>query len=270
MMCMKCLIIQPVGPTCSTPACHKLSMARYYCRVCNLFDDERCSNHYVPTICLVFLRAPSVFPYNNYLLKRTLGCANNVDFLAFPDYILIICLQIFISWSSLMRVVDREIYHCPYCNLCRVGKGLGIDYFHCMTCNACMSRSLSVHICREKCFEDYCPICHEFIFTSSSPVKALPCGHLMHSTCFKVFIKYKVPIFFFSLDNAESIRLIITSDDAIRPTLVRTIPAQFAASHLGICRFALYTISSFLSSVKPDYISVKILFALINYACATK
>ncbi|KAF5734721.1 hypothetical protein HS088_TW15G00213 [Tripterygium wilfordii] len=120
MMCMECLIIQPIGPKCSTASCNSLSMARYYCRICKLFDD------------------------------------------------------------------DREIYHCPYCNLCRVGKGLGIDYFHCMKCNACMSRSLSVHICIEKCLEDNCPICHEYIFTSSSPVKALPCGHLMHSACFQV------------------------------------------------------------------------------------
>ncbi|CAN0903475.1 Zinc finger protein BRUTUS-like At1g74770 [Linum grandiflorum] len=79
----------------------------------------------------------------------------------------------------------REIYHCPFCNICRVGKGLGIDYFHCMKCNACMSKSLSKHICREKCFDDNCPICRESIFTSSIPVKALPCGHLMHSPCFQ-------------------------------------------------------------------------------------
>ncbi|KAJ7956322.1 putative Zinc finger protein [Quillaja saponaria] len=130
MMCMKCLMIQPIGATCSRASCNNLSMARYYCRICRLFDD------------------------------------------------------------------DREIYHCPYCNLCRVGKGLGIDYFHCMNCNACMSRSLSVHICREKCFEDNCPICHEFIFTSCSPVKALPCGHLMHSACFQDYTSthYTCPI----------------------------------------------------------------------------
>ena len=85
---------------------------------------------------------------------------------------------------------NREIYHCPYCNLCRVGKGLGLDYFHCMNCNACMSRSLTMHICREKSLEDNCPICHEYIFTSCSPVKALPCGHVMHSTCFQVFLSF--------------------------------------------------------------------------------
>ncbi|CAN6901227.1 unnamed protein product, partial [Brassica oleracea] len=90
----------------------------------------------------------------------------------------------------------REIYHCPYCNLCRLGKGLGIEYFHCMKCNACMSRTLVEHVCREKCLEDNCPICHEYIFTSNSPAKALPCGHVMHSACFQEYTcsHYTCPI----------------------------------------------------------------------------
>lgn len=59
-----------------------------------------------------------------------------------------------------------------------------------MKCNACMSRSLSsTHVCREKCIEDKCPICHEDMFTSSDPIKALACGHLMHSSCFEVLEK---------------------------------------------------------------------------------
>ncbi|KAI4343821.1 hypothetical protein L6164_011127 [Bauhinia variegata] len=130
MMCMSCLVIQPITATCSTVSCNNLSMARYYCRICRLFDDT------------------------------------------------------------------REIYHCPYCNLCRVGKGLGVEYFHCMNCNACMSRALAVHICREKSLEDNCPICYEYIFTSSNPVKALPCGHAMHSTCFEEYtsFNYTCPI----------------------------------------------------------------------------
>ncbi|CAI9112382.1 OLC1v1012828C2 [Oldenlandia corymbosa var. corymbosa] len=139
MMCMKCLVIQSIGPTCSNPECNDFSMAKYYCRICKLFDDK------------------------------------------------------------------RQIYHCPYCNLCRVGKGLGIDYFHCMKCNACMSKSLSLHVCREKCFEDNCPICREDLFTSSSPVKALPCGHLMHSSCFQdyTFSHYTCPICSKSLGDMQ-------------------------------------------------------------------
>ncbi|KAI4326662.1 hypothetical protein MLD38_031951 [Melastoma candidum] len=140
MMCMTCLEVQPVGPSCSTTSCDTSSMAKYYCLICKIFDDE------------------------------------------------------------------REIYHCPFCNLCRVGKGLGVDYFHCMNCNACMSRSLSVHICREKCFEDNCPICHEYIFTSHMPVKALRCGHLMHSSCFKEFTctHYACPICSKSLGDMQA------------------------------------------------------------------
>lgn len=81
----------------------------------------------------------------------------------------------------------RAVYHCPSCNLCRVGKGLGIDFFHCMTCNCCLGMKLLDHKCREKGLEINCPICCDFLFTSSATVRALPCGHYMHSACFQVF-----------------------------------------------------------------------------------
>lgn len=140
--------------------------------------------------------------------------------------------MLFIDFSFLIleNFMNRQIYHCPYCNLCRVGKGLGLDYFHCMNCNACMSRSLLVHVCREKCLEDNCPICHEYIFTSSNPVKALSCGHVMHSSCFQVFISY-LDFYVFSL-ACYTYSLI----PPVRNTLAPTILAQYAASHWGICR----------------------------------
>ncbi|KMZ67425.1 hypothetical protein ZOSMA_269G00160 [Zostera marina] len=120
MMCMQCLVIQPIGPTCTTPSCHQFTMAKYYCSICKFFDDE------------------------------------------------------------------RMVYHCPSCNLCRVGKGLGIDFFHCMTCNCCLGMDLLEHKCREKGLETNCPICCDFLFTSSTIVRSLPCGHFMHSSCFQV------------------------------------------------------------------------------------
>lgn len=80
----------------------------------------------------------------------------------------------------------RAVYHCPFCNLCRVGKGLGTDVFHCMTCNCCLGLKSPDHKCREKSLEIDCPICCDFLFTSSATVKALPCGHYMHSDCFRV------------------------------------------------------------------------------------
>ncbi|KAI3453049.1 hypothetical protein Pfo_009712 [Paulownia fortunei] len=82
---------------------------------------------------------------------------------------------------------EREVYHCPFCNLCRVGKGLGIDFFHCMTCNCCLGMKLVDHKCREKGLETNCPICCDFLFTSSTTVRALPCGHYMHSACFQAY-----------------------------------------------------------------------------------
>ncbi|XVF50560.1 hypothetical protein PTKIN_Ptkin04bG0111000 [Pterospermum kingtungense] len=81
---------------------------------------------------------------------------------------------------------ERNVYHCPYCNLCRVGRGLGIDYFHCMTCNCCLGIKLVNHKCLEKGLETNCPICCDFLFTSSATVRPLPCGHYMHSACFQV------------------------------------------------------------------------------------
>ncbi|CAD7702179.1 unnamed protein product [Ostreobium quekettii] len=90
-----------------------------------------------------------------------------------------------------------EIYHCPFCNVCRRGKGLGQDFFHCMECNACMHMSLfKRHKCREKCIEGVCPVCKDNLFDSHQPIKELRCGHFMHSTCFSQYSRwnYTCPI----------------------------------------------------------------------------
>lgn len=49
---------------------------------------------------------------------------------------------------------DRSIYHCDACRICRIGKGLGIDYFHCTVCDACLTISsreshqcVAAHLC---------------------------------------------------------------------------------------------------------------------------
>ncbi|XVE58796.1 hypothetical protein DITRI_Ditri04bG0197700 [Diplodiscus trichospermus] len=91
---------------------------------------------------------------------------------------------------------ERNVYHCPFCNLCRVGRGLGIDYFHCMTCNCCLGIKLVNHKCLEKGLETNCPICCDFLFTSSATVRPLPCGHYMHSACFQAYTcsHYTCPI----------------------------------------------------------------------------
>ncbi|KAL5726400.1 hypothetical protein ACHQM5_009446 [Ranunculus cassubicifolius] len=91
---------------------------------------------------------------------------------------------------------ERAVYHCPFCNLCRVGGGLGVDFFHCMKCNCCLAMKLIDHKCNEKGLETNCPICCDFLFTSHAAVRALPCGHFMHSACFQAYTcsHYTCPI----------------------------------------------------------------------------
>ncbi|KAL0355934.1 UNVERIFIED_CONTAM: Zinc finger protein BRUTUS-like [Sesamum radiatum] len=73
------------------------------------------------------------------------------------------------------------------------------------TCIRCHDDQADHSVDREKCLEDNCPICHEYIFTSNSPVKALPCGHLMHSACFQDYTcsHYTCPICSKSLGNMQ-------------------------------------------------------------------
>lgn len=55
-----------------------------------------------------------------------------------------------------------------------------------MTCNACVSSKTPDHPCLSKSVESDCPICNTSIFTSTSQVKGLRCGHFMHLACYKV------------------------------------------------------------------------------------
>ena len=84
----------------------------------------------------------------------------------------------------------KNIYHCPFCNVCRAGKGLGIDYRHCMRCNACVSMDKNLekqHNCISQKLQGNCPICHEGMFQTIKPLKALRCGHVMHMQCFTMY-----------------------------------------------------------------------------------
>eukprot|EP01135_Chromosphaera_perkinsii_P006900 Nk52_evm55s621 gene=Nk52_evmTU55s621 len=92
---------------------------------------------------------------------------------------------------------SKDIYHCDKCNLCRIGEGLDIDYFHCEGCNVCMAVSLKGnHKCIERNLESNCPICDEFMFTSTKTVIFMPCGHCIHHACYEKYImrSYQCPI----------------------------------------------------------------------------
>ncbi|ORY42327.1 zf-CHY-domain-containing protein [Rhizoclosmatium globosum] len=98
----------------------------------------------------------------------------------------------------------KNIYHCYDCGICRIGKGLGIDYFHCKKCNVCMAISLKgKHKCIERNLESDCPICGEYMFTSTTTVIFMPCGHCIHYKCHQEYIQtsYQCPTCFKSLAN---------------------------------------------------------------------
>jgi hypothetical protein len=63
---------------------------------------------------------------------------------------------------------SEGIFHCPQCKICRVGKGLGKSHFHCETCQACYTLdSKASHKCVERALESDCPVCMQYLFTSS-------------------------------------------------------------------------------------------------------
>lgn len=65
----------------------------------------------------------------------------------------------------------KTIYHCLDCGICRIGRGLGDDFYHCKTCNVCLKIELKDnHKCIERNLESDCPICGEYMFTSTTTV----------------------------------------------------------------------------------------------------
>ncbi|CUS20580.1 LAQU0S01e09868g1_1 [Lachancea quebecensis] len=102
----------------------------------------------------------------------------------------------------------KDIYHCAKCGICRLGLGLGLDFFHCDGCQACLSIELQGnHKCIERATMSSCPICGDFMFTSVKPVVYMsPCGHAIHQHCFDEYTKhsYKCPSCQVSILNMEA------------------------------------------------------------------
>ena len=167
MVCMECGENQPVAQNCRV--C-QAEMARYYCSICHLFDDEP----------------------------------------------------------------GRDIYHCPFCNFCRRGKGLGVDSFHCMDCNACMSLELfNKHQCKEQSLGGNCPVCSEGLFGSKYPIKELPCGHFMHSHCFAAYTRYSYacPVCSKSLGDMSVYWRMI---DSLLAGEVASMPVEYRVRRQGV------------------------------------
>ncbi|KAL3913829.1 MAG: hypothetical protein SGARI_000454 [Bacillariaceae sp.] len=119
----------------------------------------------------------------------------------------------------------RPIFHCPYCNTCRSGQGLGIDYRHCMRCNACVSLADDNHRCIPQKLQGSCPICHETLFSSTEPLRGLRCGHVMHLSCFTDYRRgqnYTCPLCMRSMEDMSDYFSLL--DQAVR---TQTMPAMY-------------------------------------------
>ena len=107
--------------------------------------------------------------------------------------------------------IEGPSYHCPYCDACKPGQGLGIDAFHCMKCHQCIrapkGRACSrdppfVHVCPADAnpapyevspktvgdeparkVSEACARCGRCVFASLELLDALPCGHVVHARC---------------------------------------------------------------------------------------
>ncbi|KAI1275759.1 hypothetical protein F5Y07DRAFT_164303 [Xylaria sp. FL0933] len=102
---------------------------------------------------------------------------------------------------------DKPCYHCDECGICRIGRGIGKDFYHCKKCCACIAISTRLdHKCIERAIDCDCPICGEYMFTSPKPVCFMRCGHSIHRDCLDEHQKtsYKCPICNKSLLNMES------------------------------------------------------------------
>ncbi|KAI0181322.1 zf-CHY-domain-containing protein [Hypoxylon sp. FL1284] len=101
---------------------------------------------------------------------------------------------------------DKPVYHCSDCGICRIGRGLGKDFFHCKTCCACIAIGQeNDHKCIERSTDCDCPICGDYMFTSPKAVCFMKCGHSIHNQCLDQHMKvaYKCPICNKSLANME-------------------------------------------------------------------
>ncbi|GAB5362857.1 hypothetical protein AAMO2058_000834700 [Amorphochlora amoebiformis] len=101
---------------------------------------------------------------------------------------------------------ERDIYHCEKCGICRRGKP--DDYFHCDNCGSCVSIDIQAeHKCFRNSISADCPVCGDYMFTSTKLVRFMQCGHCIHSSCYKEYARhhYTCPICRKSLANMSSL-----------------------------------------------------------------
>lgn len=129
---------------------------------------------------------------------------------------------------------SHSVYHCAFCNVCRLGAGLGIDYRHCMRCNACVSLADDDHQCVPQKLQGTCPICHDSMFESTEPLRGLKCGHVMHMSCYNLYVRgqnYTCPLCKKSMDDMTEYFALL--DAAVR---MQPMPAAYTSTSNIYCQ----------------------------------
>ncbi|RLN15358.1 hypothetical protein BBJ28_00014149 [Nothophytophthora sp. Chile5] len=161
--------------------CHR-RMAAYFCSVCNLFDDAG--------------------PEKKVFHCAQCGICRFVS-LALP------ALRLWVAKSATSRwlVVSGDVADVAlvgFAAVCSVGGRE--NFYHCVKCCGCYPHSLETkHKCLEGSMHRECPICldvrplvlgskalaQQVTFDSLESVNVLPCGHVMHVSCFKEYLKHR-------------------------------------------------------------------------------
>jgi hypothetical protein len=88
---------------------------------------------------------------------------------------------------------EADIVHCEHCGFCRVGKKENVK--HCFSCDACFD--IDGHRCSKVKFtQEKCPTCLESVHTSQTSCVVIPCGHILHESCWVTALEhglYKCP-----------------------------------------------------------------------------
>jgi RING finger/CHY zinc finger protein 1 len=130
--------------------------------------------------------------------------------------------------------LEKQPFHCDECGICRVG---GRENFcHCSTCCMCLSISIiDNHVCTKEKYKDFCPVCREDIFASRCAPQELPCGHVIHSQCFRklAHFDFRCPICKKTVVGKEAIKA--EWDSRARDIQAQPMPPDLARSVDILC-----------------------------------
>ncbi|RMX69114.1 hypothetical protein DD238_002424 [Peronospora effusa] len=106
--------------------------------------------------------------------------------------------------------IEKKVFHCDQCGICRVGGRE--NYYHCIKCCGCYPHSLeNKHKCLEGSMHRECPICLDVTFDSLEKINVLPCGHVLHSSCFKTYVKHQY-------EQKDGVAMIFRTGNIVCPT----------------------------------------------------